>query len=94
MPVTCGTSWRAATYSGHASNAIDLNWGTGSDNYGLPVLASAAGTAYRKTNPGGYGNYVDVDHGGGWVTRYAHLSAYSVPDGTAVASGQQLAAAS
>lgn len=88
MPFPCGETWKATTYSGHSSNAIDLNWGVGSDNLGRSVAASAAGTAYRKSNPGGYGNYVDVEHGGGWVTRYAHLSAFSVPNGAAVTAGQ------
>lgn len=38
-----------------------------------PVSASASGTAVVKSNPDGYGTYVEIDHGGGWTTRYAHL---------------------
>ena len=37
---------------------------------------------------GGYGNMVEVDHGHGLATRYAHLSAIMVVPGQAVAAGQ------
>ncbi len=39
---------------------------------------------------GGYGNMVEVDHGLGWRSRYAHLSKISVPTGQVVAAGQTL----
>jgi hypothetical protein len=70
IPFRCGEKWDAFTRSGH--RGIDWNFGTGSDDLGKPVTASAAGTAVR-TYHYAYGYYVDVDHGGGWVTRYAHL---------------------
>lgn len=54
---------------------------------GTPVRASKAGTVTRKDDPGGYGWYVDIDHGNAVVTRYAHLSAYVVADGANVAQG-------
>ena len=85
MPVACGETWIATTYSGHTANAIDLNRASG--DYGAPVLASAAGTVQRKSDPSGYGNYVDVVHAGGWVTRYAHLSNYGAASGAAVSAG-------
>ncbi len=31
---------------------------------GTPVLASAAGTAYRFSQPSGAGNYIAIEHGG------------------------------
>ena len=85
MPFPCGETWQATTYAGHTSNAVDFNYPGG--DYGRSVVASAAGTAYNKSDPGGYGNYVDVVHSGGWVTRYAHLSSYVVGNGTVVARG-------
>lgn len=42
---------------------------------GRPIYASRAGTVRRSSvDPDGYGNYVDVDHGAGLTSRYAHLS--------------------
>ena len=38
----------------------------------------------------GAGNYIDINHGGGWHTYYFHLAAYSVDDGAYVAQGQQV----
>ena len=72
IPFRCGDRWDAFTRSGHA--AIDWNKGTGSDDLGLPVTASAPGIADAKYQSH-LGYYVDIDHGGGWVTRYAHLLA-------------------
>ncbi|MFZ1577003.1 MAG: peptidoglycan DD-metalloendopeptidase family protein, partial [Nostocoides sp.] len=36
-----------------------------------PVVAVAAGTVVEAAYRGGYGNAVDVDHGGGITSRYA-----------------------
>lgn len=41
---------------------------------GTPIQAAAAGrVATVGWDPPGYGHYVDVDHGGGVLTRYAHM---------------------
>jgi murein DD-endopeptidase MepM/ murein hydrolase activator NlpD len=53
---------------------------------GTPVQATAAGRVTAAEYSGGYGNMVEVDHGRGLVTRYAHLS------GTAVSVGQRVEA--
>ncbi|MGX5657924.1 M23 family metallopeptidase [Geodermatophilus nigrescens] len=69
---------------------------------GTPVYATADGTvvraactsAYCDRDGGlglpGYGNLVEVDHGGGVTTRYAHLSAFTVPAGQPVRAGALL----
>ena len=59
---------------------------------GTPVAAAAAGTVVRAGSAGGYGLLVEVDHGQGVVTRYAHLSATDVAPGQRVAAGAQLGA--
>lgn len=41
---------------------------------GTPVIAAASGTATKRSDPDGYGNYIVVDHGGGYETVYGHLS--------------------
>lgn len=59
---------------------------------GTPVLASAAGRVVRAGWGGGYGNMIDVDHGRGIVTRYAHLSRMDVKVGQTVSQGQRIGA--
>ncbi len=51
---------------------------------GTEVRATAAGRVITAAPTGGYGNLVEIDHGGGVVTRYGHLSAYAVSAGQAV----------
>lgn len=63
---------------------------TGVDFRGEPgdaVRAAAAGKVTQAERNGGYGLMVEVDHGSGIVTRYAHLSSTSVAAGDNVASG-------
>ncbi len=73
-PWACGVAWHASTYPGHVGAGVDFNeLADGSDD-GAAVLASAPGTATVWATDR-YGNVVDVDHGGGWITRYAHLAA-------------------
>lgn len=54
---------------------------------GAPVLATGNGTVIHAGWNGGYGRMVEIDHGGGWTTRFAHLSGISVTEGQTVASG-------
>jgi murein DD-endopeptidase MepM/ murein hydrolase activator NlpD len=55
---------------------------------GAPARATAAGTVTVAGWNGGYGKMVEVDHGNGFATRYAHLSAIDVEVGQTVRSGQ------
>ena len=55
---------------------------------GEPARATAAGTVTLAGRNGGYGNMVEVDHGNGFATRYAHLSAIDVEVGQTVRIGQ------
>ncbi|MFA6968856.1 M23 family metallopeptidase [Bosea sp. (in: a-proteobacteria)] len=45
---------------------------------GTPVHAAGAGKVLRAEVAGGYGNMVEIDHGNGITSRYAHLSAFDV----------------
>jgi murein DD-endopeptidase MepM/ murein hydrolase activator NlpD len=45
---------------------------------GTPIRATGAGKVLRAEVAGGYGNLVEIDHGNGLTTRYAHLSAFDV----------------
>jgi murein DD-endopeptidase MepM/ murein hydrolase activator NlpD len=53
---------------------------------GTPVVAAAGGRVTFAGVKGEYGNMVLVDHGGGWSTRYAHLSAIDVREGDCAAA--------
>lgn len=55
------------------------------------VYASASGYAYNASNPGGYGTYVMVVHGDGYITLYGHLSASKIKSGQYVKQGQVIA---
>lgn len=54
---------------------------------GAPIAAARSGRVVFSGWKGGYGNTIDIDHGGGVVTRYAHQSAMLVSDGQRVAQG-------
>ena len=57
-------------------------------DYGTPVRASAAGTVVANTYDGAYGIKVDIDHGNGYHTWYAHLSSFSAVPGTRIKRGE------
>jgi murein DD-endopeptidase MepM/ murein hydrolase activator NlpD len=60
--------------------------------YGTPVVAPAAGVVERVTVQTGYGNVLEIDHGNGVETKYAHLSRIDVRVGQHVTRGQPIAA--
>ncbi|MEU6736333.1 peptidoglycan DD-metalloendopeptidase family protein [Streptomyces physcomitrii] len=89
-PFPCGQKWTYSHHSAEVRRALDFVRADGGTTAGTPVLASAPGRATRHSQPSGAGNYIVIDHGGGWTTYYFHLSAYSVADGAQVAQGQQI----
>ena len=62
-------------------------------NVGDPVLAVADGVVSFSGDRAGYGNTVEIDHGNGYVTRYAHNSRLSREVGQLVRAGQEIAKA-
>jgi murein DD-endopeptidase MepM/ murein hydrolase activator NlpD len=58
---------------------------------GTPIVAAAPGRVVSAGPRGGYGNAVEIDHGGGLVTLYAHASELSVVAGESVQAGQEIA---
>ena len=54
------------------------------------VLAAFAGTVVCKMERGGYGLMVEIDHGQGFVTRYAHLAEAPVNVGDEVGTGEAI----
>lgn len=57
---------------------------------GTPVRAVAAGKVIEAGPNGGYGRMVEIDHGFGITTRYAHLSSIAVAEGEVIAKGAVL----
>lgn len=58
---------------------------------GSPIIAPAAGRVTRVTRERGYGNLLEIDHGNGLMTRYAHCSKIVVRPGQRVTRGQIVA---
>jgi murein DD-endopeptidase MepM/ murein hydrolase activator NlpD len=71
---------RPALHSG-----VDLR-----EAWGAPVRATAGGVVAAAGPSGGYGNMVEIDHGGGLSTRYGHLSAIAVTPGQQVHPGASI----
>lgn len=58
---------------------------------GTPIYATADGYVGRASYQGAYGNLVELEHGAGTQTRYAHLSSMLVRPGQRVTKGQMIA---
>ncbi len=58
---------------------------------GTPVLAAAAGVVTFSDRNGGYGNMVEINHGNGYVTLYAHNQRNLVEVGQVVRRGEKIA---
>ena len=58
---------------------------------GTQVLSVASGVVIRASRQAGYGNLVEIDHGNGYRTRYAHNDELVVKPGDHVTAGQIIA---
>lgn len=87
---TSDYGWRVDPFTGARSlhGGIDFQH----VQSGQPVIAALDGMVVQSLmDPTtGYGNYVDIDHGGGLVTRYAHLQERSVTKGQEISAGEQV----
>ena len=61
-----------------------------SANVGTPVYATGNGVVRKAGWEGLYGNCIQIDHGFGYVTRYAHLSKIDVRVGQKVVRGETI----
>ena len=55
---------------------------------GAPIFAAARGTVSFVGQRSGYGNCVEIDHGNGLMTRYAHMSGFRTAIGKPVMPGE------
>lgn len=88
--ITSGFGGRADPFGGGRQFHKGLDFDA---NTGDPVVAVADGVVSYSGRRAGYGNVVEVDHGNGYVTRYAHNSRLAVRVGDLVRVGQQIARA-
>ena len=88
--ITSGFGGRADPFGGGGQYHKGIDFKA---RVGDPVLAVANGVVNFAGVKGGYGNVVDVDHGNGYVTRYAHNSRLVVKAGDLVRVGQEVAKA-
>ena len=58
--------------------------------YGTPILAAADGVITKSGWMGGYGKTIEISHGNGLMTRYAHMSRLNVTTGQKVERGVQI----
>lgn len=83
-----------------SSNYGGRTMGGRAENHSGLDLAAPAGTPIYATGPGivtksgwgtGYGQYVEINHGNGYLTRYAHASRLIVNVGDQVEAGDHIA---
>jgi hypothetical protein len=88
LPFRCGQTWAGQTRTNHSPRmSVDFNR---VNDYGDAVVAAAAGRVSRVGNTGStsYGRWIEISHGSGFTTRYAHLSRQRVYVGQRVRQGQ------
>ena len=80
--------WRNDPFNGRRAfhHGIDFAGRNGSN-----VVAVASGLVTSAGKYRGYGNMVAIDHGGGYVTHYAHNKELSVSPGDKVSQGDTIA---
>ena len=80
--------WRLDPFTGSGAMHEGVDYMVGA---GTPIHASAGGVvAYANLHPQ-YGNMVEIDHGKGIITRYAHASKLMVEVGQVVRRGDKIA---
>jgi murein DD-endopeptidase MepM/ murein hydrolase activator NlpD len=85
--VTSPFGYRADPFLGRLAlhPGVDL-----AEAYGAEIHAAATGRVVHAGLAGGYGIMVEIDHGNGLATRYAHMSEVLVGEGEAVDKGAVL----
>ena len=73
-------------HTARAHEGIDVSAPLGS-----PIVAPAGGVVVKVAVESGYGNVLEIDHGNGITTRYAHCSRILVRPGTHVVRGDMIA---
>ena len=87
--ISSGFGYRSDPFTGGGAFHAGLDF---RGPIGAPIYAAAEGTVSFVGQRSGYGNCVEIDHGNGLLTRYAHMSAFRTTMGTRVAAGTVIGA--
>lgn len=83
--ISSGFGYRADPFTGGGAFHAGLDF---KGPIGAPIYAAAKGTVSFTGVKQGYGNVIEIDHGNGLMTRYAHMSGFRAVLGQAVGPGQ------
>jgi murein DD-endopeptidase MepM/ murein hydrolase activator NlpD len=86
--IASGFGARTDPLDGHAGMHLGIDFDAPP---GSPVLAVADGVVTYAGVRSGYGNVVEIDHGNGYMTRYAHNSEFVAQVGARVHAGDTIA---
>ncbi|CAN5538359.1 hypothetical protein BH10ACT7_BH10ACT7_23440 [soil metagenome] len=88
--ITSSFGYRSSPTSGASSNHQGTDIGA---RCGAPIYAAYGGTVTYSGWNGGYGNFILINHGGGYSTAYAHIvnGGLLVGYGSYVSAGQHIA---
>lgn len=87
--ISSGFGYRSDPINGHAAFHAGMDF---KGPIGAPIYAAAKGTVAFAGRKQGYGNCVEIDHGNGLTTRYAHMSRFGVVPGQPVEAGEKIGA--
>ncbi len=85
--ISSGFGGRSDPFNGGRAFHSGLDFKSG---MGAPIIATAPGVVTIAEWHGGYGKMVEIDHGYGLKTRYAHLSSIDVTEGQKVGFGTKV----
>ncbi|MEO8152828.1 MAG: M23 family metallopeptidase [Rhizobacter sp.] len=88
VPVGSGFGFRSDPFSGRAALHTGLDFPS---DVGTRIMAAAGGVVRSTDFHPAYGNLLEIDHGNGLVTRYAHTSKILVKAGDLIKRGQVVA---
>jgi len=86
--IASGFGDRSDPFDGHQAIHMGVDF---SAPEGTPVTAVADGVVTFSGVRNGYGNVIEIDHGNGYMTRYAHNSTIDAKAGDRVHAGQMIA---
>lgn len=87
--ISSGFGYRSDPFTGAGAFHAGLDF---KGPIGAPIYAAAKGKISFVGQRQGYGNCVEVDHGNGMITRYAHMSAFRTFVGKDVLGGEVIGA--
>ena len=87
--ISSGFGYRADPFTGGAAFHAGLDF---KGPIGAPIYAAAQGVVSYAGVRSGYGNCIEIDHGNGLMSRYAHMSRFVAHAGQVVKAGDVIGA--